>query len=127
MTMEPEQFADEVGRLQGSGRRSIRTWAPRSSRCVRPAQALSHWHLALALAAGAISGVVRSKTGRVLVVKGDTHREDPPDGIHRTRRRLRGRDAHPHRQVRAGHPRLGHDAWAPRRGEGADHPLIAVP
>ena len=36
VTMEPEQFADEVGRLQDSGRRSIRTWAPRSSRCVRP-------------------------------------------------------------------------------------------
>jgi hypothetical protein len=40
-----------------------------------PARALSHWHLALALAAGAISGVVKSKTGRVLVVKGDTHKE----------------------------------------------------
>ncbi|EPG3719964.1 MAG: DUF6094 domain-containing protein, partial [Pseudomonadaceae bacterium] len=26
-------------------------------------------------AAGAISGVVRSKTGRVLVVKGDTHKD----------------------------------------------------
>jgi hypothetical protein len=40
-----------------------------------PARALSHWHLALALAAGAISGVVTSKTGKVLVVKGDTHKE----------------------------------------------------
>ena len=36
VTMEPEQFADEVGRLQDSGPRSIRIWAPRSSRCVRP-------------------------------------------------------------------------------------------
>jgi hypothetical protein len=36
---------------------------------------LSSWHLALALAAGAISGVVRSKAGRLLVVKGDTHKE----------------------------------------------------
>ena len=33
VTMEPEQFAEEVGRLQGSGRRSTRTWAPRSNRC----------------------------------------------------------------------------------------------
>jgi hypothetical protein len=40
-----------------------------------PARALSHWHLALALAAGAISGVVTSKGGRTLVVKGDTHKE----------------------------------------------------
>jgi hypothetical protein len=29
----------------------------------------------LALAAGAISGVVRSKSGRIMVVKGDTHKE----------------------------------------------------
>ena len=36
---------------------------------------MSHWHLALALAAGAISGVVTSRTGKVLVVKGDTHKE----------------------------------------------------
>ncbi len=34
VTMEPEQFADEVGRLQASGRRWTRTWGPRSSRCV---------------------------------------------------------------------------------------------
>ncbi|MFW7269207.1 DUF6094 domain-containing protein [Gluconacetobacter sp. Hr-1-5] len=75
VTMEPEQFADEIGRLQG-------LWpmldmhlgaAQQSQR--PPARALSHWHLALALAAGAISGVVRSKSGRVLVVKGDTHKE----------------------------------------------------
>jgi len=31
--------------------------------------------LALALAAGAISGVVTSKTGKVLVLKGNTHKE----------------------------------------------------
>ncbi len=75
VSMEPDQFAAEVQRLQGqwplldvhfgSGQQ-----APR-----RPARALSEWHLALALAAGAISGVVRSKTGKVLVVKGDTHKE----------------------------------------------------
>jgi hypothetical protein len=32
-------------------------------------------HLALALAARAVSGVVTSRTGRVLVVKGDTHKD----------------------------------------------------
>ena len=36
---------------------------------------MSHWHLALALAAGAISGVVTAASGRVMVVKGDTHKE----------------------------------------------------
>ncbi|MGZ2954763.1 class I SAM-dependent methyltransferase, partial [Pseudomonas aeruginosa] len=40
-----------------------------------PVCELSRWHLALALAAGAISGVVRSKSGRILVVKGDTYKD----------------------------------------------------
>ena len=73
--MEPEQFADEVGRLQGLWP-SLDTHLGAAQQSLRPpARALSHWHLALALAAGAISGVVRSKTGRVLVVKGDTHKD----------------------------------------------------
>ena len=75
VTIEPEQFADEVGRLQGLWP-SQDTHLGAAQQSLRPpAHALSHWHLALALAAGAISGVVRSKTGRVLVVKGDTHKD----------------------------------------------------
>ncbi|MBX5568421.1 class I SAM-dependent methyltransferase [Pseudomonas aeruginosa] len=75
VTLEPEQFADEVGRLQGLWP-AIDTHLGAAQQSLRPpARALSHWHLALALAAGAISGVVTSKTGKVLVVKGDTHKE----------------------------------------------------
>ena len=75
VTMEPEQFADEVGRLQGLWP-TLDTHLGAAQQSLRPpARGLSHWHLALALAAGAISGVVKSKTGRVLVVKGDTHKE----------------------------------------------------
>ncbi|MDR3214555.1 MAG: DUF6094 domain-containing protein [Azoarcus sp.] len=75
VTMEAEQFADEVGRLQGLWP-SLDTHLGAAQQSLRPpARALSHWHLALALAAGAISGVVKSKTGRVLAVKGDTHKE----------------------------------------------------
>ena len=75
VTMEPEQFADEVGRLQGLWP-ALDTHLGAAQQMLRPpARALSHWHLALALAAGAISGVVRSKAGRLLVVKGDTHKE----------------------------------------------------
>lgn len=37
-----------------------------------PLKALRQWHLALALAAGQISGVVTAKSGRTLLVKGDT-------------------------------------------------------
>lgn len=75
VTLEPEQFADEVHRLQGLWP-ALDTHLGAAQQSLRPpARALSHWHLALALAAGAISGVVTSKTGRVLVVKGDTHKE----------------------------------------------------
>lgn len=38
----------------------------------RPLRDLSKWHLALALAAGQICGVVRSSAGRVLLIKGGT-------------------------------------------------------
>lgn len=41
----------------------------------RPARALSPWHLALMLAAGQVSGVVKSDSGRELLVKGATHKE----------------------------------------------------
>jgi tRNA1(Val) A37 N6-methylase TrmN6 len=41
----------------------------------RPLRALRDWHLALALAAGQISGVVHSRDGRILLVKGDTHKD----------------------------------------------------
>ena len=58
VTMEPEQFADEVGRLQGLWP-ALDTHLGAAQQSLRPpARALSHWHLALALAAGAISGVV---------------------------------------------------------------------
>jgi hypothetical protein len=61
VTMEPEQFADEVGRLQGLWP-ALDTHLGAAQQSLRPpARALSHWHLALALAAGAISGVVRSR------------------------------------------------------------------
>jgi len=74
ISMEPAQFAEEVGRLQGLWP-SFETHLGAAQQSLRPpARALSHWHLALALAAGAISGVVRSPNGRILAVKGDTHK-----------------------------------------------------
>jgi hypothetical protein len=41
----------------------------------RPLRVLSDWHLALALAAGQISGIVESVDGRKLLIKGDTFKE----------------------------------------------------
>ena len=64
----------------------------------------------------------------MLVVKGDTHKEKTLQTEYTERDDgSRGRDAHPHRQVRAGHPRLGHDARFPDTGRGTDHPLILFP
>lgn len=53
-----------------------------------PLRAMTDWHLALALAAGQISGIVTSAQGRQLLIKGRTHkqkssqvlRETSPDG-----------------------------------------------
>ena len=41
----------------------------------RPLRDLSRWHLALALAAGQVAGVVTSREGRSLLIKGDTFKE----------------------------------------------------
>jgi hypothetical protein len=74
-SLEPTQFASEVHRLQGLWT-MFDTHLGASQQTPRPpARALSRWHLALALAAGGICGVVKSKTGKVFVVKGDTHKE----------------------------------------------------
>ncbi|MDF8361335.1 hypothetical protein SAMN05216605_102234 [Pseudomonas abietaniphila] len=75
LSMEPEQFADEVRRLKGLWP-AFETHLGATQQTLRaPARALSQWHLALALAAGAISGVVQSPTGRALAVKGDTFKQ----------------------------------------------------
>lgn len=74
-SLEPEQFGAEVSRLKGLWP-SFDMHLGHSQQSLRPpARALSRWHLALALAAGAISGVVHAKNGRTLIVKGDTHKE----------------------------------------------------
>ncbi|HCM5830613.1 DUF6094 domain-containing protein [Klebsiella pneumoniae] len=75
ISMEPAQFAEEVQRLQGLWP-SFETHLGAGQQSMRPpARALSEWHLALALAAGAISGVVQSQNGRTLAVKGDTYKQ----------------------------------------------------
>jgi hypothetical protein len=41
----------------------------------RPLRDMSEWHLALALAAGQVTGLVKSPAGRLLLIKGDTHKQ----------------------------------------------------
>lgn len=74
VTIEPVQLADEIQQVKG-------LWPSFSTQlCVQPLPArppvrqLSRWHLALALAAGAITGVITSPAGRTLVVRGDTYK-----------------------------------------------------
>ena len=73
LQMDPAQLADEISKypcLWGQwGMHLDQT----SQAQRRPLMALSDWHLALVLAAGQISGVVKSNDGtRTYVVKGDT-------------------------------------------------------
>lgn len=58
---------------------SVASDKPRS-----PLRALSKWHLALALAAGQISGVVESASGRRLLIKGDTFKQRDLTVTHET-------------------------------------------
>ncbi|MBX8588625.1 class I SAM-dependent methyltransferase [Pseudomonas cichorii] len=75
VTLEPEQFALEINRLQGLWSDFTLHFGQAGMQPRPPVMALSQWHLALALAAGAISGVVTSGSGRVLALKGDTYKE----------------------------------------------------
>lgn len=74
VTLEPVQLEEEMSQLKG-------LWPAFSTElCLQPqplrppAKQLSRWHLALALAAGAITGVIASPSGRTLVVRGDTYK-----------------------------------------------------
>lgn len=74
VTLEPVQLEEEIRQIKGlwpalASHLSVQPQAPR-----QPARRLSRWHLALALAAGAITGVITSPTGRTLVVRGDTYK-----------------------------------------------------
>lgn len=75
VTLDASQLASEVARLQGLWPDLDIHLGCRQQRLRPPARALSQWHLALALAAGAISDVLASPSGKVLIVKGDTHKE----------------------------------------------------
>ena len=73
--LDRRQLADELSRHHGLWERFALTFGSMARQNRRPLRALSDWHLALALAAGQVSGVVRAADGRVYVIKGDTHKE----------------------------------------------------
>ncbi|ALM54072.1 DUF6094 domain-containing protein [Halomonas huangheensis] len=75
VSLEPEQLEQEMDRLGGLWPDfNLAFWTDGVTQR-RPLRQLSSWHLALSLAAGGISGIVTSRSGRQLVVKGDTFKE----------------------------------------------------
>ena len=75
ISLEPEQLSEEIKRLRGMWPDFTLHFGQTGAQPRPPVRELSRWHLALALAAGAISGVVTSTSGRVLVLKGDTYKD----------------------------------------------------
>ncbi len=74
--LDSDQLADEIKRnpcLWDQFDLKFRSLALETSR--RPLRAMSNWHLAMALAAGQVSGVVRSQSGQQFLIKGGTHKE----------------------------------------------------
>jgi hypothetical protein len=73
--LDPRQLADEIRRypcLWPQFEMHLRSAQDKR----RPLRALSRWHLALSLAAGQVSGVVKSNDGRrIYVIKGDTFKK----------------------------------------------------
>jgi hypothetical protein len=75
VSLEPEQLEQEIDQLGGLWPDfNLAFWTDGVTQR-RPLRRLSSWHLALSLAAGGISGIVTSRSGRQLVVKGDTFKE----------------------------------------------------
>ena len=73
--MDGEQLADELKRHQGSllWNSFDVTFSQQRAAHRRPLRDMTQWHLALALAAGQVTGCITStKTGRTLLIKGDT-------------------------------------------------------
>ena len=72
--MDGEQLADELKRHHGSllWNTFDTTFSQTRAAHRRPLRDMTQWHLALALAAGQVTGCITSKTGRTLLIKGDT-------------------------------------------------------
>lgn len=75
ISLEPEQLGDEITQLSGLWSDTGAVFGRTGLKPRPPVRRLSNWHLALSLAAGAITGVVKSPAGRCLVVKGNTHKD----------------------------------------------------
>ncbi|VVH58960.1 FIG023873: Plasmid related protein [uncultured Gammaproteobacteria bacterium] len=76
--IDAKQLSNEVANISGSNSLwdNFKThFNSVNKNTYRPLRKMSEWHLSLALAAGQVSGVVESKDGRLLLVKGRTFKE----------------------------------------------------
>jgi len=71
-SIDERQLADEIAKRHGLWSAFEETFTADFAGARRPLCAPSNWHLALALAGGVISGLVRHPDGRAYVVSGDT-------------------------------------------------------
>lgn len=73
--IDAPQLAQEIRRLPSLWSQFTLHFGSFAKALRPPVRPLSRWHLALALAAGQLSGAVSSRDGRTYVVKGATHKE----------------------------------------------------
>lgn len=75
--MDEEQLAAELDKYRNSllWQHTSNYFSQSKGECRRPLRDLSQWHLALALAAGQVTGEIVSKDGRKLLIKGDTFKK----------------------------------------------------
>lgn len=73
--IDQRQLADVIDKERGLWNRMGMIFRYEGQAQRRPLRALSSWHLALALAAGHVSGIVKSRDGRIFVIKGDTFKD----------------------------------------------------
>lgn len=72
--IDQRQLSEEIERNPALWDRFVLLFRSDAQTHRQPLRALSEWHLALLLAAGQVSGVVEGQSGKVFLVKGDTHK-----------------------------------------------------
>lgn len=73
--LDPVQLQKELNQNQGIWKQFDMHFSQQISEPRRPLRKMTDWHLALALAAGQVSGTVSAEDGRVFVIKGDTYKD----------------------------------------------------
>jgi len=74
VNIEPEQLADEINRQPVLWSNFNHLFLNGEQQKRQPLRRLSEWHMALMLAAGHVNGIVTGNDGKILLIKGDTHK-----------------------------------------------------